>query len=68
LFTGGGGGDGIYAPGEVVRVSGTRFVWLCTTGQVRGVGRCFIYILRGCRGAGYLIRSNKEWSPLITVG
>lgn len=45
-----------------------RFLWPCTIGLVRGVGRCFIYILRGCRGAGYLIRSNKEWSPLITVG
>jgi hypothetical protein len=39
---------GIYGPGpgEVARVSGTRFVWACTIGQSRGVGRCFIYILR----------------------
>ena len=44
-----GGGVGIYAPGEVTRISRARLVWVWTIGQVRGVGRCFIYILRGCR-------------------
>lgn len=39
----------VYALGEVARVSGTRFVWLCTTGQGRGVERCSIYILQDCR-------------------
>lgn len=43
------GKSGIYAPVQVARVSGARFVWLCTIGQGRGVERCFIYILQDCR-------------------
>jgi hypothetical protein len=43
---------GIYAPGEVAKVSGTRFVWLCSIDQGRGVGKCFFYILRDCKGWG----------------
>lgn len=46
----------ISAPGEVDRVSRTRFVWLCTTAQDRGVRGCFICILRGW--VGDLIRSE----------
>lgn len=54
----------IYAPGEMARVSGARFGWLCTTGHDRSVGRCFICILCGCGGwgRGLIRRSNKEWS------
>lgn len=63
-FTGGGGGsgsgDGIYAPGEMAKVSGARFVWPCPSGQGMGVGRYLIYILRGSRGWVYLIKSNRE--------
>lgn len=57
----GAGEGGIYAPDKVARVSGPRYVWPCTISQGRGVGRCFIYILRGCRvgDRGNLIRSNK---------
>lgn len=40
---------GVYTPREVVRVSGERFVWPCTAGQDRGVGRCFLCILRDWR-------------------
>lgn len=40
-------GRGIYAPGEVARVSQARFVQLSTVGQVRAVGRYFICILGG---------------------
>lgn len=48
LFIGGGRRERvIYAPEEVARVSGARFVCLCTTGQGKGVGRCFIDRLRG---------------------
>lgn len=43
---------GIYDPGEMGRVSGTMFVWLYTTGQGRNVGRCLMYILKGCRFRG----------------
>lgn len=43
---------GIYAPGEVIRVSGARFVWLCKIGQDRDVGNCFICIFRGFRVGG----------------
>lgn len=45
-----GGGGGINAPGEMARVSGASIMWLFTTGQGRGVGRCFISIFRGCSG------------------
>lgn len=60
----------IYTLGEVARVSEARFVWLYTTGQGRGSGRCFIYIYSGAgewrvEGGGRttlddLIRSDKE--------
>lgn len=30
----------------MARVSGVRFVWWCTIGQDRGLGRYFICILR----------------------
>lgn len=48
----------IYAPGEVDRVSRTRFVWLCTTAQDRSVRGCFICIVRGW--VGDLIR-RETW-------
>ena len=32
-------GRGNYASGEVARVSGVKFVWLCTIGQGRDVRR-----------------------------
>lgn len=31
------GEGGIYAPGEIGKVPGARFVWPCTTGQGRGI-------------------------------
>lgn len=50
----------IYAPREVPRDSGARFVSRCIIGQSRDVGRCFIYIVRNYSGGRGLIRSNKE--------
>lgn len=41
---------------EGSRMSRARFVWACTIDKDRGVGRCFICILRG----NNLMRSNKE--------
>lgn len=38
----------VYFPREVARVSGVGFVCLYTILQDRGVGRCFILILKGC--------------------
>lgn len=79
LFNGG-AGRGIYVPGEVAMVSGARFVWLCSFEQVRGVGRCFIYILRGCRvwgmGDPYSVKQGvkpghlqgNKFLPGLTVG
>lgn len=57
-----GAGGGIYVTGEVTRVSGARFVWLCTIVQDRGVGRYFICILRGegMEGEKNLIKLDKE--------
>lgn len=40
------GERGTYVPVEMARVSGVRFVWRCTIGQDRGLGRYFICILR----------------------
>ena len=37
--------EGIY--GEVAKVSRARFVWLCSIGQGRGVGRYVFYIPKG---------------------
>lgn len=42
---------------KVARVFGKRFLWLCTIGQGRGVGRHSIYILSGCR-----ILRAKSWA------
>lgn len=63
-------GEGeICASGDVTRVSEARFVWPYTIDQVRDIGRCFDYILRGCRvyvcRGEDLIRSYKEVS-LVT--
>lgn len=43
------GERGIDVPEEMARVSGVKFVWLCTIGQDKGVGRYFISILRDWR-------------------
>lgn len=49
-FIEGGGREGVFMPlGKALRVFWARFVWPCTIGQSKGIGRCFIYILRGCR-------------------
>ena len=42
-------GRGIYGSGEVARVSGVKFVWLCTIGQGRGVEQYLIFIHKDCR-------------------
>lgn len=42
----------IYVPGMVTRGSGQRFMWPFTIGQGRGIGRCFINIIGGCREVG----------------
>lgn len=57
---GNGKGRGIYAPREVPRVSGARFVGPCIIGQGRGVRRCFIYILRGYSGKRGLISQTRS--------
>lgn len=44
-------------------VSGARYVWLCSFGQGRGVGRYFICILRAC-GVGmekpYKVKQGEQ--------
>jgi hypothetical protein len=51
-----------HALGEVAMVSGERFVWPCTIGQSRGVGRCFICILRGCmRRGSYRVKQGVKF-------
>lgn len=39
----------IYASGEVARVFGTRFIWLCIICKGRDAERCFICVLKGYR-------------------
>ena len=50
----------IYAPGKVARVSGARFVWLCTIDQDRGVGRYFICILKGLGEEPYKVKQGVK--------
>lgn len=52
----------VFMPLEVARVFGTRFVELCIIGQDRGVGRFFIYLLRGCRVMGKPYKIKQEVS------
>lgn len=42
---------GVCALEEGAGISGAKFVWLCTIGQGREVGRYFICILRAMGGA-----------------
>lgn len=55
-------GEGIYVPGEVARVSETRFLWPCTCVWGRGaedVSSTYSEAV-GCVHIGNLIRSNKK--------
>lgn len=67
LTAAGGGGGGIYASDEMARVSGARLFVAMYHWLGHWCERGFIYILRCCGSVGYLIRSNKEGRPLITV-
>lgn len=58
------GKAGIYALGEVARVSEARVMWLCIIGQDRGVAYSGVVEFQG-EGRN-LIRSHKECN-LITV-
>jgi hypothetical protein len=70
-----GTGRAIYAPGEVASISGARFAWPCTIGQGRGVGRCFIYILKDWQvqgGKPYKakqgVRPDNSWGNKFLLG
>lgn len=60
--------EGVCAPEKMARVPGTRFMGLSIgqAGVLEDTSLNFIFILRGSRVGGDLVRSNREWC-LITV-